>query len=89
MTVGSLKIPFMTEQEVVDRYNAGEARGIIALRARMSDEWVVGVLIRNNVQIRTHSQACILSVKTRAENKAMREGRIREYARGTTGRRRA
>jgi hypothetical protein len=87
--MGSLKIPYLSDQEVVDRYLAGEARGLIALRAKKSDAWVVDVLIRHGVKLRTASQAISMSVKSRAENKAMREGRIREYARGTTGRRRA
>lgn len=87
--MGSIKIPAITEADVVTMYEAGEARGLIALRAKKSDGWVVDVLIRHGVKLRTASQAISMSVKSRAENKAMREGRIREYAPGTTGRRRA
>ena len=87
--MGSLKIPYMTEQEVVDRYLAGEARGMIALRAKKSDAWVVTVLTRMGIPIRDQRQSLVSTIKTRAEQQAMREGRIREYARGTTGRRRA
>lgn len=87
--MGSFKIAAMTEQEVVDRYLTGEARGMIALRAKKTDAWVVTVLTRWGVPIRNQQQSLAFSIKSRVEQQAMREGRIREYARGTTGRRRA
>ncbi len=87
--MGSLKPAIMTDEEVIRRYEAGESRGMIGLRAKKPDYWVVDVLIRNGIPLRAPSDWIALSIKTRAENKAIRERKIVEYARGTTGRRRA
>lgn len=84
--MGSLYIPRLSEQEVVDRYVAGECKGLIGLRAKKSDAWVTEVLTRNGVPLRTPSESMAIMMRNRAE---MRQGkRVVVFPPGTTGRRR-
>lgn len=86
--MGSLYLPRLSEQEVVDRYLAGESQGMLSLRAKKPVTWVTTVLTRAGVSLRSASEAIAVSNATRAASRALRERRTVVFAPGTTGRRR-
>lgn len=87
--MGSFKIPAISDEDAISLYEKGFSQGWISLKARMPTYWIAAVLKKHGIPIRNQSQALLCTTKSRAESQAMREGRIREYAPGTTGRRRA
>lgn len=86
--MGSLYIPKLSEDEVVARYVAGESRGLLGLRAKKSDAWVVACLIRAGVPLRTPSEAMAIMMRNRAETQTRQGKRVVVFPPGTTGRRR-
>jgi hypothetical protein len=86
--MGSLYIPRLSEQEVVDRYLAGESQGMLSLRAKKPVTWVTTVLTRRGIALRSASEAIAVSMRNRAESQTLRSRRTVVYAPGTTGRRR-
>jgi hypothetical protein len=86
--MGTLYIPRLSEQEVVDRYLAGESQGMLSLRAKRPITWVTTVLTRRGVPLRSHRESIAVAMRSRAETIALQQGKIRVYAPGTTGRKR-
>lgn len=86
--MGSLYIPRLTETQVVDQYLAGASQGLLSLKAKKPVTWVAEVLTRNGVPLRSQREAISIAMRSRAESQALREGKIRVFAPGTTGRRR-
>jgi hypothetical protein len=86
--MGSLYIPRLSEQELVDRYLAGESQGMLSLRAKKPVTWVATVLTRAGVPLRSASEAIAVSMRNRAESQALRKRRTVVFAPGTTGRKR-
>lgn len=55
--MGSRSVCRMPESEIVARYQAGEPRTLIALRARVPDYHIEAVLTAANVRIRGSAEA--------------------------------
>lgn len=64
--MGSLKTPRLSEDEIVARYRAGEARGILGLRAGVPDYRLVEILNLAGWSLRTPEQARALAEASRA-----------------------
>lgn len=59
--MGSLpRPPALTEDEIVARYRAGEARGMIGLRARVSDARVKEILLAAGIELRSQREVVAL-----------------------------
>jgi hypothetical protein len=87
--MGSLYLPRLSEQDVVDRYLAGESRGLLGLRAKKSDAWVVSCLTRAGVPLRSPTEAMAIMMRNRTETQMRQRGkRVVVFPPGTTGRRR-
>jgi hypothetical protein len=86
--MGTMKIPRLSDSDVIARYQAGESRGMIALRAGKTDGWVLTVLTRAGIPIRTSAESMAFAMRDRKAFQAHPGKRVVEFAPGTTGRRR-
>jgi hypothetical protein len=76
--MGSIKVPRLSEAEIVARYVAGEGRTMLALRAKMPDAWVREVLVFHGVELRTHAEATKAAGPRIAAQRKRSERRFRE-----------
>jgi hypothetical protein len=63
--VGSFKIQRLSDTDIVAQYLAGEAQGVLGLRARISQAQVRDILLRHGVRLRTSSETLRLTLRTR------------------------
>lgn len=75
------KISRLTDAEIVARYQAGESRTLIALRAKVPDYHVEAVLIASGVRLRGPGEALRMA-RARSVPRASTE---RAKARGRSG----
>lgn len=76
--MGSLKVPRLSEAEIVTRYVAGEGRTMLALRAKMPDAWVREVLAFHGVELRTQAEAAKAAAPGSSATRRRGERRFRE-----------
>jgi hypothetical protein len=86
--VGTFKAARLSDQDVVARYVAGEARGMISLRAGKPDAWVVAILQAAGIPLRTPAESMAILMRHRAETQARQGRRVVVFPPGTTGRKR-
>lgn len=67
--MGTIKVQALPDEEVVARYLAGEARGMIGLRAKIPDCRVVEILAANGITLRSPAEARAITSKLRQEHR--------------------
>lgn len=68
--MGTFRAPRLSDEDVCSRYLAGESRTMIALRAKMPDQYIRDVLQHYGVALRT--QAEVKAMTGQARNVANR-----------------
>mgnify|MGYP007008284795 CR=1 FL=1 len=63
--MGSLRRQRISDDEIVKRYQAGEARDVLKFRAKVPDARIIEILHENGVTLRTRSQVTVLIEKGR------------------------
>lgn len=63
--MGTFKASRLNDDEICARYVGGESRGIIGLRAKMPDAFIVEVLLHNGITLRTPSEVKAMTGQAR------------------------
>lgn len=75
--MGSIKVQTLSNDEIVARYLAGEARGLIGLRAKIPDYRVVEILMSNGITLRSPAEARAITSKLQQEHRTRIQRRRR------------
>lgn len=67
--MGSIKVQALPDEEIVARYLAGEARGLIGLRAKVPDYRVKEILSDNGITLRSPAEVTTIKVKLQREHR--------------------
>jgi hypothetical protein len=70
--MGTIKVQALPDKEIVARYLAGEARGLLGLRAKIPDYRVVEILTGNGITLRSPAEARVITSKLRQEHQRRR-----------------
>lgn len=73
--MGSIKVQVLPDEEIVSRYLAGEARGMIGLRAKIPDYRVIEILTGNGITLRSPAEARAITSKLQQEHRTRMQRR--------------
>jgi hypothetical protein len=71
--VGTLKFQKLSDDEICQRYEAGDSQGLISLKARISTAQVRAILQGRGVRLRGQPESVRLSLRTFDSTRRMRQ----------------